>query len=117
MSCLFNSMNVFFPEDSYKIRQKVCDYLENGGVIIEGLDTKLILSFERNNYIQHMRNTSTWGGAIEIQAACNIWNTRIVVHNIRDRSGGKIEFVPVNEQPDKSIHITWNGGHYEPMRI
>jgi len=116
MSCLFNSMSHFFPENSYDIRQKICNYLQNDGVIIEGLDTSLILSFERNNYIQCMRNTSTWGGAIEIQAACNIWNTKIVVHNIRDRNGSKIIFVPVSNNCDKCINITWSGGHYEPIR-
>ena len=116
MSCLFNSMNYFFPENSYEIRQKICDYLQNGGVVIEGLDTHLILSFERSDYIQCMRNTSTWGGAIEIQAACNIWNTKIIVHNIRDRNGSKIEVVPVSNNWDKCINITWSGGHYEPVR-
>ena len=39
MSCLFNSMSHFFPEDSNTIRQRICDYLERGGSIIEGLDT------------------------------------------------------------------------------
>ncbi len=117
MSCLFNSMSHFFPENSSDIRQKICNYLENGGTIIEGLDTALILSFERSDYIQWMRNTSTWGGAIEIQAACNIWDTKIFVHNIRDRNGSKIEFIPIgNNNCNKIINITWSGGHYEPIR-
>lgn len=116
MSCLFNSMSRFFPENSYDIRQKICNYLQNGGAIIEGLDTTLILSFERSDYIQHMRRTSTWGGAVEIQAACNIWSTKIIVHNIRDRNGSKIEFIPINNNSDKIINITWSGGHYEAIR-
>jgi len=116
MSCLFNSMSVFFPEDSYKIRQKICDYLENGGVIIEGLDTKLILSFERNNYIQHMRNTFTWGGAIEIQVACNLYNIKVIVKDIRHQHGKNIEFIPLHQKIEKVICITWNGGHYEPVK-
>jgi len=117
MSCLFNSMSHFFPEDSNTIRQRICDYLERGGSIIEGLDTNLILSFERPNYVAHMRSSSTWGGAIEIQAACKIWNTKIVVHNIRDRNGSKINFAPFdNDNCEKCINITWSGGHYEPIR-
>ena len=116
MSCLFNSMSRFFPENSYDIRQKICNYLQNGGPIIEGLDTTLILSFERSNYIQHMRRTSTWGGAIEIQAACNIWNTKIIVHNIRDRNGSKIEFIPIHTNCNKHINISWSGGHYEAIK-
>tara|TARA_Y100000817_G_C16380034_1_gene334341 strand:- start:50 stop:406 length:357 start_codon:yes stop_codon:yes gene_type:complete len=117
MSCLFNSLSHFFPQNSFTIRQNICDYLQQGGTIIDGLDTNLILSFERPNYISHMRNTATWGGAIEIQAACKIWNTNIVVHNIRDRNAPKIYFYPFdNPNCNKSINITWSGGHYEPLR-
>jgi hypothetical protein len=117
MSCLFNSMSYFFRQDSNTIRQQICNYLERGGTIIEGLDTKLILSFEQPNYITRMRNNSTWGGAIEIQAACKIWNTKIIVHNIRDRNGSKIIFTPYdNTNCVNCINITWSGGHYEPIR-
>jgi len=88
--------------------------------IIEGLDTRFVLSLEHTNYISHMRNPRTWGGAIEIQAACNIWHTRIIVYNIRDRGGEKIEFLPVHSCPSTSkfdtMEITWSGGHYEPIR-
>lgn len=29
MSCLFNSLSYFINENSYDIRQKICNYLEN----------------------------------------------------------------------------------------
>ena len=131
MSCLFNSLSFFLNETSYIIRQKICDYLMRNGKIIEGLDTNFILNLEGNNYIQNMRNTSTWGGAIEIQCACNIWNARIVVRDIRNcnrnnrniNNNNKIEFLPLHAIT--SIHSTlikldfeleWSGGHYEPCR-
>jgi hypothetical protein len=99
MSCLFNSLQYFITEyNSYKIRQKICDYLQDNRPIIDGLDTKFILELEQNNttkYIQTMRNTWCWGGAIEIQAASNLWNLRIIVRNYRDRQGERIEFIPV----------------------
>ena len=68
-----------------------------------------------------MRSPSTWGGAIEIQAACNIWNLRINVSNYRDFSpkdenNKVIEFLPINGVVKESINIYWNGGHYEPIR-
>ena len=69
MSCLFNSMSYFFKEDSQIIRNKICDYLQENKPIIDGLDTKFILSMENSNYINNMRNSSSWGGAIEIQAS------------------------------------------------
>ena len=42
MSCLFNSLIFFLSEDSYNIRQKICDYLMENGKIMEGLDTNFI---------------------------------------------------------------------------
>lgn len=118
MSCLFVSLDYFIKENSYTIRQKICDYLQQNNTIIDGLDTKFILDMENINYIQNMRNTSTWGGAIEIQAACNIWKLRIIVNDIRYKhsQNNSIEFVPVNNNYDKSITLEWSGGHYEPVR-
>jgi hypothetical protein len=49
MSCLFNSLSFFLNEDSYTIRQKICDYLLNNGKIMDGLDTSFILNLESNN--------------------------------------------------------------------
>jgi len=99
MSCLFNSLQYFIGEDSYTIRQKICDYLQENKPIISDLDTNTVISFEQLNYIKKMRLPSTWGGAIEIQVACNIWQLRIIVKNYRihaRRGPNKdIEFLPI----------------------
>jgi prephenate dehydratase len=119
MSCLFNSFSYFFKQSSYDIRQSICNYLQENKPIIDGLDTHFILGLENssaNSYVSRMRATSTWGGAIEIQAACNIWNVQIIVHNIRDHNGNKINFLPINNKFKNTINITWSGGHYEPVR-
>ena len=117
MSCLFNSLSYFFQEDSNTIRQLICNYLEKNGKIIEGLDTEIILSLDnsKSEYITQMRDQTTWGGAIEIQAACNLWNVRILVHNIKySHNINIIEFLPINNTNYKgTINITWNGTHYE----
>ena len=114
MSCLFNSLSYFINDNSFNIRQKICDYLQENKPIIDGLETREILQYENNNYIQNMRNTSTWGGAIEIQCACTIWNTKINVLNHRD--GGNIEFIPLSGTFERTMNIYWTGGHYEPIR-
>jgi len=118
MSCLFVSLDYFIRENSFAIRQKICDYLEENKPIMEGLETRVILDMENPNYIQHMRSTSTWGGAIEIQAACNIWGVRIIVKDIRynHSQNNNIEFIPINNSYDRSITLEWSGGHYEPLR-
>ena len=120
MSCLFNSMNFFLQIPSQTIRNTICDYLEQDKPIIEGIETNQVIKMECvNNYIGNMRKPSTWGGAIEIQAACNIWNMKVIVINIRNRvkDNNEIVFIPLHGKIDKTIKITWSGGHYEPVRM
>ena len=115
MSCLFNSMSRFLQLDINIIRQQICDYLQNNNIIIDGITTNSILEMEGDNYVDKMRGQSTWGGAIEIQAACNIWNLKVVVHNNRDNPHTMIEFLPVNNNNNitRIIELEWTGGHYE----
>jgi len=118
MSCLFNSLNYFIKEGSYEIRQKICNYLQENEPIIEGIETHKILELENStyqNYINNMRHTSTWGGAIEIQCACNIWKLRINIKNYRDKNNNVIEFIPCNQTYTQTIDMYWTGGHYEPI--
>jgi len=116
MSCLFNSLSYFIKENSNIVRQKICDYLQNNGPLMEGLHTNDILKWEGPNYIQNMRNTSTWGGAIEIQAACNLWKYKIIINNHRDKKHSKITFIPISTEYVTTIELQWTGGHFEPIR-
>jgi hypothetical protein len=120
MSCLFNSLSHFIPQtDPQAIRQRICDYLQANSPIIDGMNTHDVLQLDSSSdqYIDAMRSPSTWGGAIEIQAACNIWNARIMVHDIRTGHGQTIEFLPVSTiLPDKTFELEWSGGHYEPIK-
>jgi len=122
MSCLFNSLSHFIAQtDPHAIRQRICDYLQANSPIIDGMATHDVLQLDSlhpsEQYIGAMRSPSTWGGAIEIQAACNIWNARIVVHDIRSGHGQPIEFLPVSTvAADKTFELEWSGGHYEPRR-
>lgn len=87
---------------------------------MDGIPTKMILDSDRPNYIAQMRNPSVWGGAIEIQAACNIWKAKVIVENRRDHRGAgaqPIEFVPVSAHVTKIMRIYWTGGHYEPISV
>jgi hypothetical protein len=122
MSCLFNSLSHFIPQtDPQAIRARICDYLQANSPIIDGMATHDVLQLDSLNtsdqYIGAMRMLTTWGGAIEIQAACNIWNARIVVHDIRAGHGRMIEFLPISTVlSDEMFKLEWSGGHYEPVR-
>ena len=121
MSCLFNSLQYFIPSlTPLQIRHQICDYLFENNPVIDGLDTREMLSMIHargdEHYIEEMRNSSTWGTAIEIQAACNIWRTAIIVINIRDNPSTNITFTPVNSAAQSTISVSWSGNHYEPIR-
>lgn len=119
MSCLFDSLSYFIDENSYDIRQKICDYMQDNKPIIEGLDTNIVLSFENQDhitYIENMRKTLTLGGAIEIQVACNIWNLKINVKNGRDIGDKDIDFLPIDKSYERVIDICWTGNHYDPIK-
>ena len=127
MSCLFSSLSHFIEQtEPQAIRQRICDYLHANLPIIDGMTTHEVLHLDcsksSDQYIVAMRGPSTWGGAIEIQAACNIWNARIIVHDIRGRPQSQlhhdhktIEFLPISTTlPDNTFELEWSGGHYEP---
>ena len=116
MSCLFNSMSYYLTESSNNIRQKICDYLQENRKIMDSMETRDILNLESPNYIVNMRKQSTWGGAIEIQCACNIWKIRVLVEDVRYKTKNAIiEFIPINNTYEKTINLKWSGGHYEPQ--
>lgn len=115
MSCLFHSLGQLLKIPTDTVRQTICDYLEANQPILEGMSTADILAMDRPDYVQQMRNAYAWGGAIEIQAAANLWKARILVDNRRDPNRTVIEFLPISQTQEKTLHIYWTGGHYEPI--
>lgn len=115
MSCLFNSISYFMSINSDELRNNACDYLEQNKPIINELDTNLILQFDDANYVQKMRYNTTWGGAIEIAAICNLYNIKIIVKNLEDCKD--IEFLPLCNNFNNIIYISWNGVHFEPISL
>jgi hypothetical protein len=117
MSCLFNSMSRLFPDapNPQEIRNKICDYLATSPTLMDISMSEIINadgSFpDLTSYIQRMRSPCTWGGAIEIAAASELWNCSFQVKV--EKTGNWIEFLKKN-----SSHIyklSWSGGHYEPL--
>jgi len=123
MSCLFNSLSHFIPQtDAHAIRQRICDYLQANSPIIDGMTTHEVLQLDSSKssdqYIRDMRASTTCGGAIEIQAACNIWNARTIVRMGHGHGHGQtIEFLPgAADKTYQTFELEWSGGHYEPVR-
>ncbi len=142
MSCLFKSIGFHINEKPENVRKQICVYLEENKSLFDDLDTAELLNSESNSYVENMNDSNTWGGAIEIKVACNIWNVRINVHhklsenipkikknkknkfkkmnNIdflpKSSDTLKIEFIP-NGSAKQTINIYYNGYHYEPYKF
>jgi len=116
MSCLFHSLAKFVSHHDYqKLRQDICNFLDSYQPLLDDLTIKEIAELDgitKEQYIENMRQDSTWGGAPEIRAFCEMYNVGVKVLVLQ--SGKLIEFKPTK---DSSIFvlISWNGGHFEAV--
>ena len=109
MSCLFDSLSYFHHNiNSHQMRNIIVNYLSNnpklGGLLTSDL-VKLEKNITLNHYLRLMSNSNQWGGAIEIQVACNIWKCKIIVYNYRDIKHSRIDFYPISCKHNKGIVI------------
>ncbi len=116
MSCLFDTLSKFVNLSSAELRKNICNYLSENPRMVEDVCASDYVKWNNeghnslNDYILSMRNSGTWGGAIEIKAFCNMYfmnvnvlDTRTNKHTIQFVEGGKHK---------QTININWNGGHY-----
>jgi len=113
MSCLFDSLSYYFNVKSDIIRNEICNYLEHNAPLFDDIPTNVVLDVIDEDYIAKMRERETWGGGIEISAACNIWKLVIVVHSHHMKP---VIFEPLDKKYLHVIHLLWTGNHYEPIR-
>jgi hypothetical protein len=105
--------------DSHTLRKNIVAYLSQDPILI-GNDMKLsdilkIESIQFPDYIQEMNLDSTWGGAIELRAFCNLYRCRVIV--LSSVNNRPITFEPssFHENIDNTYYLLWNGNHYEPV--
>ncbi len=109
MSCLFDSLAKHSDIGSKELRRRICKYL-SGNPTISDIKVSTIMEWAGRNkesYIAEMKNPKTWGGALEIQAFCELTGTTVKV-KYKDR---EIEFIPqMNTQG--ILTLLWTGNHY-----
>lgn len=119
MSCLFHSLAYFVKTDSAElIRQKVCNFLALNRPLAHA-DAQTYIQWETqkplDQYVREMRHSGTWGGAIEIQAFCELYG--FSVKCIDQRTQKSFAYVPLNKSFQRRITVLWQGAcHYEPQR-
>jgi len=116
MSCLFHSLCRFVSHGDYKkLRQDICNFLDSNQPLLDELTIKDIAELDgitKEQYIQNMRDDSTWGGAPEIKAFCEMYNVIVKVVVLSSRK--VIDFTS-SRPTDRYVIISWNGSHFEPV--
>jgi hypothetical protein len=104
MSCLFNSLSTFVSVSPEKLREDICNFIEaNSKALLPGLDEKVLLGSDLKKYVAAMRQPGTWGGAIEIQAFCQMYNAEVRVTNIRGSDAPRRKHVQVTTRNGRVI--------------
>lgn len=114
MSCLFNAVATPFPNcDGRCLRARVCAYLKDNARLFD--DDVYVVD---DTYLATMARSTTWGGAIELKACCNMFNMYIDVRVVNATPPSTIRFAPgicardtYNHAPHALV-VQWNGTHY-----
>ena len=120
MSCLFNSLAPAVSLPFYMVRKAIVAYLNTNPKLYDDATFTDVISWISDgsadgaaiNYLKDMSNDNTWGSAIEIKAFCELFDINVVVHV----NGKTIEF-KCSSQVRKTVHISYNGFHYEPLYV
>jgi hypothetical protein len=119
MSCLFDSLSKSIENlNGSQLRIIITEYLKKNPKLFDNdneMDlSKILGGKERMDiYIQNMEQSSSWGGAIEIKAFCEIFNAVVKVKILM--SDQWIEFVPNHGEDSHLFCISWDGSHYEAL--
>jgi len=123
MSCLFDSVGVLVGAEGKALRRRTCDYLaRNADAAHNGATFRKWVEWQEGaptfaGYVASMRRNGTWGGAMEVAVLCRILQSDIVVHG---RPSSRVVAESVWDSSSSArfrIHLTWDGGHYEPSRM
>lgn len=117
MSCLFIAFSHFVTDSPDKIRSRICDYLASDACLFDTVKCSDVAAWSDNtslaSYVDSMRLTSTWGGAIEIKAFCEIYHR--VVHVYDHHHTLIASFIPSSGM-GPLVELIWSGSHYEAIR-
>jgi hypothetical protein len=118
MSCLFDSLSHYLPAyTSVELRQIICNHLAGDNYVAHARATEQVrwnFNTSLQEYVRKMRQTSTWGGAIEIQTFCELFmcSVRCSTPPRSSVATKDITFVPLHGIWTHVCTINWDGGHY-----
>ena len=121
MSCLFQSIGKLIHKSHQTVRKEICDYMqshledEHQGMRLRDWIHWQLHSPNPHQYIQKMRKTTEWGGAMELAIATKLYKADIIVI---DGMGKQVaEFLLKEQCTARTRYIVqWTGVHYEGVR-
>lgn len=118
MSCLFDSLSRFTNRSSDDLRQQIVSYLSTNPKLMEDTTFQDMMSWESQNaneYMESMRRSSTWGGAIEIKAFVNIYRANVIVHIPHHQRTVEFVYNEAEKHTFPFVNILWTGNHFVPI--
>jgi ubiquitin thioesterase OTU1 len=103
-SCLFSALE-FLLDDVKDARSLIADAIASS----ETLDAAM-LGQPNESYVRWLRDTSSWGGEIELNVASEIFAVRIVVVHV---GGTRLAY----GNASRRIHLIFDGAHYDPLLV
>ena len=115
MSCLFRSLAAHHEGmNTQRMRHHICSFMQTNPKIVD--DTRVYDwidwgGAEVKSYINAMRKSNTWGGAMEIRSYCVLFRRSVHVHVVSN--GRVVEFPLLKNSP--VTKLLWLGNHFEPI--
>jgi len=116
MSCLFRALGNAVGLNENTMRMEIVDFLKTNPPLMGEDATAVDIvnwtdSCSLGEYTKHMSKNSTWGGAMEIRAFCQMYRAQVAVHY----NNRKILFEP-HCKPIRNYHLEYTGNHFELIR-
>jgi hypothetical protein len=113
MSTLFEVLAQGVQVEPHVLQQKICNYLALDGPLgSESVSQCLNRNTELHGsmYIARMRQNYKGGGAIEVQAFCELYRIRVY---LTESATVQYFFEPHNQAFVRTLHLLWNGQQFE----
>lgn len=111
-SCLFSSVGYLLDHNNFsettklQYRQLLSNHLES--ITIE----EATLGMSKDNYIEHIQNPSTWGGAIELKLFSDMFQIEIASIDVQSN---RVDIFGQDKKYPQRIYVVYNGVHYDPL--
>ena len=119
---MFISIGQLIHRPHQTVRADICSYMTqhlhhtHQGVALQDWIKWQEGSPDPHTYIRNMRHSSTWGGAMELAVATQVYNADILVTNHWGKTVAEFKWKE-DCTARRTLHLQWTGAHYEPLRV